>query len=133
MKPKILISDDEPMMLSALAREAKRNGLYPVTESAADRVQERAKQEHPDVIILDLRQALDGRDVLARLKKDPETSDVPVVVLTGIEDQFMRLLCLELGAHDYQTKPLDPTFMPRIARLAVQRAAENGGTKHTLH
>jgi two-component system, OmpR family, response regulator AdeR len=131
MKPKILISDDEPMMLSALSREAKLCGLAPIAEDSADRVQELARLENPDVIILDLRQNLDGRDVLARLKRDPATADVPVVVLTGVEDQFTRLVCLELGAHDYQTKPLDPTFMTRIARLALQRAEAQGRT--TVH
>ncbi len=131
MKPKVLISEDEPKMLSALSREAKLYGLTPVGEAVADRVLVRAREEQPDVIILDLRQDLDGRDILAGLKKAPETSHVPVIVLTGVEDQFTRLVCLELGAHDYQVKPLDPTFMPRIARLAFQRAeAQNRVTVH---
>ena len=45
--------------------------------------------------------------------------DLKVVILSANEDQFMRNLCLELGAEDYEVKPFDPTFIRRVARLAA--------------
>jgi two-component system, OmpR family, response regulator AdeR len=123
--PVILISDDEPLMVSALAREARRHGLHFISDTSSEHVHELAQRHRPDVIILDINQNIDGRDLLSRLKKDPITRDCRVIVLTAIEDQFTRTLCLELGAHDYQTKPVDSTFMIRVARLARETAAQH--------
>ncbi|HZH04333.1 MAG TPA: response regulator [Myxococcaceae bacterium] len=114
----VLICDDEPLVASALARLATRAGLTPIIDTSSQQVVELAKQRRPDVIILDVRQRIDGRDLLASLKRDPETRDIKVVMLSAVEDQFMRRVCLELGAADYEVKPFDGTFMTRIKRLA---------------
>ncbi|MFT3713997.1 MAG: response regulator [Archangium sp.] len=116
-KPVVLISDDEPMLVSALAREARRVGLEPITDTTSN-VVDVARRLRPDIILLDLRQRIDGRDLLARLKRDPETCHCKVVVLSAVEDQFMRHTCLELGADDYEVKPFDPTFLRKVFRLA---------------
>ena len=50
--------------------------------------------------------------------KDPRTKHIKVLVLSAIEDQFTRHVCLELGADDYDVKPFDPCFMSKVARLA---------------
>lgn len=126
-KPTILISDDEPLLVHALAREARRNGLSFISDTESERTVELARAHHPDVIILDINQRIDGRDLLSKLKRDPDTASTPVVILSANDDQFTRRLCLELGAHDFQSKPLDPTFMVRVARLAQQHA-DNGAT-----
>ena len=116
--PTVLISDDEPLVVSALAREAKRSGLVCVSDTTSENVMELARKHRPAVIILDINQNQDGRDLLAQLKKDPVTRDCKVIMLSGVEDQFTRHVCFELGADDYEVKPCDPTFMTRVARLA---------------
>ncbi|MBX5480445.1 MAG: response regulator [Myxococcaceae bacterium] len=121
--PTVLIADDEPLVVSALAREARRHGLSFISDVTSEHVEELARRHQPAVIILDVNQPIDGRDLLARLKKDPATRNCRVVMLSGIEDQFTRRVCLELGADDYMTKPLDPTFMTRIARMAREAIA----------
>lgn len=122
MPPTVLISDDEPLVVSALAREAKRSGLVCVSDTTSEHVLELARKHQPAVIILDINQHQDGRDLLAQLKKDPATRDCKVIMLSGVEDQFTRHVCFELGADDYEVKPCDPTFMTRIARLATAAA-----------
>ena len=122
-RPLILISDDEPLMVSALTREARRSGLASVADTTSHQVLELARQHQPAVIILDLHQHEDGRDLLAQLKQDPLTRNCKVVILSGVEDQFTRHVCFELGADAYEVKPFDPTFMVRVARLAGVRAA----------
>ncbi|NOK19448.1 response regulator [Corallococcus carmarthensis] len=117
--PTVLISDDEPLVVSALAREAKRSGLVCVSDTTSEHVLELARKHRPAVIILDINQHQDGRDLLAQLKKDPATRDSKVIMLSGVEDQFTRHVCFELGADDYEVKPCDPTFMTRIARMAA--------------
>jgi len=117
-KPIILIADDEPRIAFAIAREASRAGLFPVTDVSSKNVLQLAKKHHPAVIILDVMQRIDGRDLLAQLKSDPETKDIKIIMLSAIEDQFTRHLCLSLGADDYAVKPFDSNFITRVARLA---------------
>jgi two-component system, OmpR family, response regulator AdeR len=116
--PVVLIADDEPLIVSALAREARRSGLTSVADTTSQHVMDLARQHRPAVIILDLHQKQDGRDLLAQLKQDPETRDCKVVILSGVEDQYTRHVCFELGADAYEVKPFDPTFMLRVARMA---------------
>jgi CheY-like chemotaxis protein len=117
-KPVVLISDDEPLLVAALSREARRVGMHAVPDTTSD-VVDMARKLQPDIIVLDIHQRIDGRDLLASLKKDPETRDLKVVILSANEDQFMRHLCLQLGAADYEVKPFDPTFIRRVARMAA--------------
>jgi CheY-like chemotaxis protein len=116
--PVVLIADDEPLVVSALAREARRSGLASVADTTSERVLELARKHRPAVIILDLHQNQDGRDLLAQLKQDPDTRECKVIILSGVEDQFTRHVCFELGADAYEVKPFDHTFMTRVARLA---------------
>jgi two-component system response regulator AdeR len=116
--PVVLIADDEPLVVSALSREARRSGLASVADTTSQHVLELARKHRPAVIILDLHQNQDGRDLLALLKKDPDTRDCKVVILSGVEDQFTRHVCFELGADAYEVKPFDHTFMTRVARMA---------------
>ncbi|WP_309892258.1 response regulator [Archangium sp.] len=116
--PVVLIADDEPLMVSALVREARRSGLISVSDTTSEHVLELARKHRPAVIILDIHQNLDGRDLLAQLKKDPETRDCKVIMLSGVEDQYTRHVCFKLGADAYELKPFDQTFMTRVARLA---------------
>jgi CheY-like chemotaxis protein len=117
-RPTILISDDEPRLARALAREARHHGLSFIVDTTCEHVQELARAHQPAVILLDLHQQQDGRDVLAALKRDPRTTELKVVVLSGDDDQFTRRTCLELGAADFETKPPGPIFMRKVARLA---------------
>jgi CheY-like chemotaxis protein len=119
--PVVLISDDEPLVVSALAREGKRSGLTCITDTTSERVLELAREHRPAVIILDINQHQDGRDLLAQLKRDPQTRDCRVIIHSAVEDQYTRHQCFELGADGYEVKPADPTFMHRVARLAASQ------------
>ena len=65
--PVVLIADDEPLLVSALVREARRSGLTSVSDTTSERVLELAREHRPAVIILDIHQNQDGRDLLAQL------------------------------------------------------------------
>jgi DNA-binding response OmpR family regulator len=124
-QPIVLICDDEPNIVSVLGRQAKRLGLAYIGDTSSERVQELARTYRPAVIILDVMQNVDGRDILANLKKDPLTRDLKVIMLSAVEDQYTRRVCLELGAEDYALKPFDPTFMTRVARLVQEVCASD--------
>src|SRR5687768_15203820 len=106
-RPTILICDDEPKIISALAREARHHNLSFISDSSSALVHELARLHKPEVIVLDINQRIDGRDLLAALKKDPATRECAVVILSGVTDQFTRHTCFSLGAADYFVKPID--------------------------
>jgi DNA-binding response OmpR family regulator len=113
----VLISDDEPMLVSAFAREARRNGITVITDTSSDDIVGLAKSTQPDLIVLDVHQKVDGRVLLGRLKREPKTHHIPVLILSGVEDQLTRHMCLSLGAVDYDVKPWDSVFMRKVMRL----------------
>lgn len=117
-RPTVLIADDEPLMVAALSRLVRRAGMSFIADTTSAHVVEMARQHQPAVIVLDVRQKMDGRDLLAQLKKDPTTRGIKVMMLSAVEDQFTRRLCLELGADDYDLKPLDICFVHKLARMA---------------
>ena len=117
-KATLLFADDSPELVSALVRTAKREGFSTLSDTTSTRVMELARKHQPDVIVLDVHQAVDGRDLLAELKRDPTTSAIKVVMLSGEEDQATRHQCFHLGAEDYFTKPLDPLFFRRLSKIA---------------
>lgn len=130
-RPLVLICDDEPNIVSVLGRQAKRLGLSVIGDTSSEKVHELARTHRPAVIILDVMQSVDGRDILANLKKDPVTRNLKVIMLSAIEDQYMRQVCLELGADDYALKPFDLTFMSKVARMVQETCGTlqlEGGT-----
>jgi DNA-binding response OmpR family regulator len=102
---KILIVEDEEILLTALSEELKQEGFQVV--GAKDGVEgvEKAKNEAPHLILLDLvMPRLDGIGALKELKAQPETKDIPVVILTNLSDYDKISDALTLGAMDYLVK-----------------------------
>jgi two-component system, OmpR family, response regulator AdeR len=123
--PTVLIADDEPLFVSSLAWQFRRAGLSSISDTTSEMVLELARTQKPDLIILDINQHIDGRDLLSTLKKDPATRDIKVVVLTSADDEYLRDTCLELGAHAFELKPFDFSTVQKIARLAQAAADAN--------
>ena len=82
----------------------------------------------PDLIVLDLiLPELDGFAVCEALKRSPETSSIPIILLTGLSGEFTRYAGIESGADEYVTKPISPEQLaPKIrVRLRAARTKEN--------
>lgn len=105
MDTTILVSDDEPSFIEVMTRFARARGIA-VVPDVTSRVVELARERRPALIFLDIRQTIDGRDLLQRLKSDPQTRDIPVIAWSGCMDEFTRALCIELGALDALEKPI---------------------------
>jgi DNA-binding response OmpR family regulator len=129
-QPTVLISDDNPLVAKALFRLMRSAGFAAMVDTTSRNVFDLAKEHQPEVIILDINQAIDGRDLLAQIKKDPATKHLRVVMLTGNDDQFTRRLCLELGADEYAIKPFDPIFAVKVARM-VREAMQARGVAYS--
>jgi len=122
-RPTLLISDSDSHVAWGLAREAEQLGFEPIVDTNNENLEELARVHRPAVILLDLQQKRDGRDQLALLKKDANTREAKVVMLTGVDDPFVRRTCLELGAEDVELMPPGPIFMKRVARMVGLEAA----------
>src|SRR5262245_9952587 len=129
--PTVLIADDEPIFASLLARQMRAVGLSVITDTTSQHVLDLARTHQPDLIILDINQRIDGRDLLARLKKDPATRELRVVVLTAHDDDHLRATCMKLGAHAFAVKPYDFTMIQKIAMMAREAARKASAAVET--
>ena len=104
-KTRILVVEDEEILLTALSEELKQEGFDVV--GAKDGVEgvEKAASEKPDLILLDLvMPRLDGIGALKQIKENPASKDIPVVILTNLSDYDKVSDALSLGAMDYLVK-----------------------------
>jgi diguanylate cyclase (GGDEF)-like protein len=117
---RILIVDDDASNARLLAQIFDDNYEVLCTTDGASAV-ELARDAHPAVILLDVMMpGVDGFEVCARLKADLETSDIPVIFITGVGDFGAETRGLKLGAVDYVTKPISPP----VVRMRVRNQVE---------
>ena len=130
MTARILVVDDIEANVRLL--EAKLTAEYYEVVTAADGVQAlAAAAEHdPDIILLDVMMpGMDGFEVCRRLKADPATRHIPVVLVTALDGRRDRLSGLEAGADDFLTKPIDDVIL--FARVrSLGQAVDEGGECH---
>lgn len=100
---KILIVEDDRVLSEALAYNLRREDHSPITVGDAQSAIEAARRERPELIILDL--MLPGGNGLDVCKAIRDFSTAPIIILTARDDDFDRVLGLEVGADDYVTKP----------------------------
>ena len=112
MTEKILIVDDDVDTLRLVGLMLQRQGYQIVAASNGSQGLEKAFEERPDLILLDVMMPdMDGFEVTRRLRKNPATERIPVIFLTvkGKFEEFDNLK--ELGALAVLTKPFDPTLL----------------------
>lgn len=122
-RKKILVVDDESAILQTLRFNLERNGYAVCTAGDGRSAIALASTEKPDLVILDIMlPVLDGIEACKEIRK---TSGVPIIMLTAKDQEFDKVLALELGADDYVTKPFAlGEFLARVkARL---RRVETG-------
>jgi phosphate regulon transcriptional regulator PhoB len=147
MGGRVLIVEDEPDIRDLLAFHLEREG-YQVTRSrtGADALRQ-VRARPPDLILLDLMlPEIGGLEVCRRLRQDPRTASVPIVMLTARGEEVDRILGLELGADDYIVKPFSPKEVVARVRAVLRRAGARDGAapvvsgrlvidpeRHTVH
>ncbi len=118
---KVLVIDDEPQIIRALAVNMQARGYEMIAAPSAAVGNAMAVDKHPDVIIVDL--GLPDQDGLTVIKSIRTWSNVPILVLSGRTDSKFKITALEHGADDYITKPFDVEEL--FARIkAVSRRVE---------
>jgi DNA-binding response OmpR family regulator len=127
---RILLVDDEPVLINALRYNFERAGFEVVTADRGERALDLAYSWQPDLLILDVMlPGIDGLEICRRLRK---TSTVPILMLTARAGEADKVLGLELGADDYVTKPF--SLRELNARVsAMLRRAELQASEQVHH
>ncbi|MCB9983240.1 MAG: response regulator [Rhodospirillales bacterium] len=108
MTGKILVIDDDQTILEIIDGVLDANSFQCLKAIDGEKGIAAAKTEKPQAILLDRKMpGLNGNDVLKQLKNDPETKDIPIVMLTGENNISDVAKFLELGAQDYIVKPFN--------------------------
>ena len=119
LPPHVLAIDDDAAMRQLIADYLGENELR-VTTVATGADMEKVLAEHAiDVVVLDLRLA--GEDGMQLAKKLRETSEIPIIIVSGRKDEADRVMGLELGADDYITKPFGPRELLARVRAVLRR------------
>ena len=115
-KKKLLIADDDEALHRLYGDSFSEEFEVLHALDGADTLM-LAVQHLPDIILLDITMPLlDGRTICKKIKGNPRTKDIKVVMITGKDGQHDRLLGFEVGADDYVEKPATLSYITRVIR-----------------
>jgi two-component system phosphate regulon response regulator PhoB len=119
---KILVIDNEPYILLIIEEKLKSAGLDIILLRESKNAVQVAKQEMPDLIILDwMMPDVSGIEICNMLKSDNVTSHIPIFMLTGKCDAAEKQLGLQCGVEKYITKPFSPRLLLEWVQKAIER------------
>jgi DNA-binding response OmpR family regulator len=122
MGSKILVVDDEAVLLETIAYNLEQAGYQVITSADGASALEAARREKPDLMILDLMlPVIDGLEVCRQLRRDDETSDMLIMMLTARGEEIDKVVGLEVGADDYVTKPFGKHELLARVRALLRR------------
>jgi signal transduction histidine kinase len=118
----VLVVDDYPMNRMKLARILEDQGHSSTMAENGQQALEMMQAQPFDVVLLDiLMPDMDGYEVLRRIKDEPKLRDIPVIVISAVDDVDSVVKCIEMGAEDYLPKPFNPTLLRARLRMSLQR------------
>ena len=118
----ILVVDDDRVNRTLLARTLERSGHTVTTAENGLEALSALADAVPDVVLLDVvMPELDGMSVLERMKDDEALRDVPVIMISALDDFDSVVRCIELGAEDYLPKPFDPVLLRARIRAGLDK------------
>ncbi|MDA7511556.1 response regulator transcription factor [Verrucomicrobia bacterium] len=123
MIKRVLVVDDEPDAVELVAFNLKAAGFEVISAEDGEMALKKARNFSPDLIVLDVMlPSVNGLEVCKILRRDPATSELPIIMLTAKAGEIDRVLGLELGADDYVTKPFSPReLVLRIKNILNRR------------
>jgi two-component system alkaline phosphatase synthesis response regulator PhoP len=124
-RERILVVDDEEDLLELVNYNLSKEGFRVRPVTSGEEALAEARETLPDLIVLDLLlPAVDGLEVCRRLKSDPRTRHIPIIMLTAKSEESDMVAGLELGADDYVTKPFSPRVLLARVKAILRRKAK---------
>ncbi len=122
LKKSVLTVEDDPDILELVAYNLEREGFEVVGVTTGEEALGSARSKRPDVVLLDLMlPGMDGLEVCRRLREDPKTRGIPVIIVSAKGEESDIVAGLELGADDYVTKPFSPKVLVARVRAVLRR------------
>ena len=130
MPADVLIVEDEPDIRNLIVHHLTRDGFRCRTAGSGAEALARVRAAAPDLVVLDLMlPEMTGLEVCRRLRADPTTAGVPIIMLTAKTDEVDRIVGLEMGADDYVAKPFSPKELVARVRAVLRRARPGEGIR----
>ncbi len=123
---RILMVDDDPDIVESVTMVLQKNNHEVIQAYGGIEGLEKAKQEKPDAIILDVMMPdKDGYEVCKELKSDPDCQDIPILLLTAVVSQipsttYTHRMGMETEADDYVDKPVEPNELVRLVERLLK-------------
>jgi len=128
---RILVIEDDPAGLRLVGYTLKKQGYEVVTASNGLEGLKKAREEGPDLVILDLMlPGVDGFEICHRLRTEPQTARLPILVLSGKTGEADRDTALKVGANAYLVKPASPSEIIKQVESLLARKAAPGKKEH---
>jgi len=132
-RKKVLVVDDERDLVDLISLNLQRQGYEVITAHDGKVGLELARKQLPDLIILDLMMpGLSGQEVVTRIKGDPQTATLPILMLTARGEETDIIVGLSLGADDYVTKPFSVKVLVARVAAVLRRKAGNESPQQQL-
>lgn len=118
----LLVADDDASNRDMLARRLQRQGYRVSLASSGLEVLRLVRAQQFDLVLLDMiMPGLDGYQVLTRLKSDPALADIPVIIISSLDQENNVARCIEAGAEDYVGKPFNSVFLRARIGACLER------------
>jgi len=132
-KGTVLIIDDEHDLIELVRYNLENEGYDVIEARDGSSGFDLARRRLPDLIVLDVMMPqTDGLEVCRRLRADPRTHRVPVIMLTARASEADRVVGLELGADDYVVKPFSPRELVARVKAQLRRSAQDAEPRGVL-
>lgn len=131
MPDTVLIVDNNSSILAMLCKVVRSNGLAAETASTGEQAVEMAKKKSYDLILLDINmQGMDGFEVIQELRS--RGLKMPIIIVSGRQEDYDMLYGLDIGADDYVTKPFNPVVLGAKVKALIRRSKGLPGTESVI-
>ncbi len=122
--PTVLVADDDPTVVAVLSDYLRHEQLTPITANSGAAALDILQTQVIDLAVLDIMMGVpDGLAVCAELRQNPRTKNIPIILLTALDEELDKIAGFEVGADDYVTKPFSPKEMLLRIQALLRRSS----------
>ncbi len=122
LQPNVLIVEDEPPLVELLSYNLEKAGFHTDVARDGDEAMLAVEERKPDLVLLDwMLPYVSGIEICRRIRRNPETRDLPIIILTARGEEDDRIRGLDAGADDYVVKPFSPSELIARVRAVLRR------------
>lgn len=121
----VFLVEDEKNIVELVRYNLEQEDYKVLSEMRGDLAVEKIRKERPDLVLLDIMlPELSGLEICKILKRNPQTKNIPIIMLTAKSEELDKVIGLELGADDYVTKPFSPRELTARVKAVLRRGQE---------